>query len=461
MRTGTLGMDFTQGNIAKLLLRFLTPFLLASVLNSLYNTVDMIIIGRFVGNVGTVAVSQGGKMLNIMTLVCGGFCTGGQVLVAQHVGAGHKNQTKSISGTLFSLLGIAAVTIGAACFMLAVPLLRLMNTPGESFAEALAYLRITCVGLPFVFGYNAVSSVLRGMGDSKNPLLFVAIAAVVNLILDIVFIVVLDMGAAGTALATVIALGVSLLFSIVRLGKMHSELGFSFDRESFRIDGAIAKDIIKIGMPLAGKGAMINITQLFIISHVNAFGLVAAAAYGIGDKIIHLSNIVSQSTNQAGASMVAQNIGAGAYGRAKQVVRSSLLITLSMATLLSIVSCLFPAALFSMFTKDPAVMAYSVSFMWIAALTYYLAAVSGSYGTIVTGAGNAVLAFWAGFLDGVVFRIAFSFLLGYALNMGATGFFLGNTLARLALVIVYPIYYYSGAWTRRKIIEDRPLKKHA
>lgn len=454
MGTRTLGTDFTQGNITRLLFRFLTPFLLASILNSLYNTVDMIIVGQFVGSVGTVAVSQGGKLFSILTLVGGGLSTGGQVLVAQQIGAGQKEQLKPIIGTLFCLLVAISLVVGIFFYGFAAPILKVLNTPAESFESALVYFRITCVGLPLVFIYNAVSSILRGMGDSKGPLLFVAIAAMVNLVLDIVFIVLFDMGAAGVALATVIGIGVSVLFSILRLYKTREAFGFEFERASFRIDPETAVALAKIGLPLAARSGLINITQLFIISHVNAFGLAEAAAYGIGDKIFHLSNIVTQSTNQAGASMVAQNIGANRYDRAKQVVRSSLVITVSMATLLSILSLLFPKAFFSLFTADQDVMAYSVSFMWISALAYYLAAISGSFGSVVTGTGKSSVAFFAGFLDGVVFRIAFSFFFGYSLDMGVTGFFLGNSTARIALVMVHLAYYLSGAWTHRKIFQE-------
>lgn len=449
-----LGLDFTEGNITKLLLQFFTPFLLASILNSIYNTVDMVVIGRFEGSVGTVAVSQGGKMLNLFTMVGSGLSTGGQVLVAQQLGANQKEGVKTTIGTLFSLLGILSVLISVVCLIFSRQLLVWMNTPQESFSAAMDYFKITCIGLPLLFGYTAVSSILRGMGDSKNPLLFIAVAAVINLILDIVFIVQFNMGAAGTALATVIGQGVSFLFSVALMYRRREDFSFDFMLKSFAIDRKTAATIQKIGLPLAARSGMIHITQLYIMRYVNAFGLVEAAAYGIGDKIIHLSNIVTQSINQSGSSIVAQNIGANRCDRVREVVHSSMGITVSFAAVLSILSCAFPHMLFSMFTSDDAVMAYSADFMKVAALVYFLSSIAGAFGSVITGTGNSSLSFLAGFLDGVIFRIAFSFFFGFYLKMGVTGFFLGNALARLGPLLVGSVYYLSGAWKRRKRLVD-------
>jgi Na+-driven multidrug efflux pump len=180
------GLDFTQGNIPGLLVGFMGPLLLANILNSIYNTVDMIIIGHFAGSSGTVAVSLGGKMLMFITVICMGLASGGQILVAQQKGARRHDKIKFTISTLFSMLGLIALAVSIVCLFLSRHIISWLNTPEESVDQALAYLRITSAGLPMMFGYNAVSSILRGMGDSMNPLLFIGIAAILNLILDIV-----------------------------------------------------------------------------------------------------------------------------------------------------------------------------------------------------------------------------------------------------------------------------------
>jgi putative MATE family efflux protein len=207
-----VGSDFTQGSIPQMLLKFAGPLLLANILNSLYNTVDMVIIGQYAGSTGTVAVSLGGKMLQFLTVISMGLSGGGQILIAQQSGAKRGDLIKNSIGTLFTLLAVISVVFSVICLLLSRRIIGWLNTPVEAVNWALSYLRVTSIGLPLMFGYNAVSSVLRGMGDSKHPLLFIGIAAALNLILDIVFIVYFNLGAMGTALATVIGQGVSFFF---------------------------------------------------------------------------------------------------------------------------------------------------------------------------------------------------------------------------------------------------------
>jgi putative MATE family efflux protein len=456
-----MGMDFTQGNITVKLIKFVGPLLMANILNSLYNTVDMIIIGQYVGSTGTVAVSLGGKMLMFLTMIGMGLSNGGQVLIAQQAGAKQHDQIKYSIGTLFSLLGIISLACCLICLLLSRRIIGWLNTPPEAFDAALAYLRITSIGLPLMFGYTAISSVLRGMGDSKNPLLFIAIAATFNLILDIVFIVNLNLGAAGTALATVIGQGVSLVISVMLLYKKRRDLGFDFKPGSFAIDREKCRIILRIGLPMAAQSGLIQVTQLFIMSYVNMFGLVQAAAYGIGDKIIHLLNVVQQSMMQGGSAMTGQNIGAGKLERVKKLVWTVLGVNIGVTVVVSFfTTLLFPGAVFSLFTKDPLVLAYSFSFMIITAACLFLSSIMGAFSGVTTGTGNAKLSFLAGFLDGVIFRIAFSFLFGFALHMEVTGFFLGNTLARLGPIVVHCPYYFSGAWKRRKrLVAEEPVEE--
>ncbi|MDR1863324.1 MAG: MATE family efflux transporter, partial [Treponema sp.] len=239
-----------------MLFKFIGPLLLARILNSLYNTIDMIIIGQYMGSSGTVAVSMGGKMLMFLTMISTGLAGGGQVLISQQLGARQNDQVKESVGTLFSLLGIISLSICLVCLFGSSRIIDWLNTPPESAAAALSYLRITCIGLPLMFGYNAVSAVLRGMGDSRRPLLFIAIAAVLNFILDIVFIVYFHLGVTGTALATVIGQGVSFIISIVFLYKKRSLFEFDFKLKSFVIDKGKAGIILRIGLPLAAQSGL-------------------------------------------------------------------------------------------------------------------------------------------------------------------------------------------------------------
>lgn len=446
----SMGTDFTEGRIMPLLLTFFLPFLLANLLNSIYNTVDTIIIGQFVGSTGIVAVTMGGKMLNLFTNIGLAFAGGGQVLISQLIGAKRQNELNSAIGTMFTEMLCLSVVFALVTFALSRNILVWLNTPEESFQQALAYLRITCVGLPLIFGYNAVSSVLRGMGDSKSPLLFIAIAAAINLIGDLIFIVCFHMGAAGTAYATVIGQGASLIFSLTLLYRRRERFGFDFRLRSFAVDWQKLGVMLKLGFPVALRSCCITITQLVLMGYVNLYGLTEAAAYSIGDKVVHLANIFHMAVKQAAGTMVGQNIGADRKDRVKLIVRNSAVITLSAAALLSCAALLFPNAIFGLFTSEAEVLAYAKVFMRISCIIFFLSSIMGPYESVITGTGNAFLSLVGGLLDGVVFRICFSFLFAYSLGMGVAGFFLGDALARLGPVLVGGIYYHSGAWKKHK-----------
>lgn len=451
-----MGLNLTTGPVMPLLLRFFLPMLLANLLNSIYNTIDMIIIGQFVGSTGIVAVTMGDKMLNLFTNVGISFAAGGQVLIAQLSGAKRRNELNSAIGTLFTEMLVLSVVAATVLTLLSRQILTWLNTPEESFSAALAYLRITSLGLPLIFGYNAVSATLQGMGDSKSPLIFIAIAAVFNLIGDLGFIVLFQLGAAGTAIATVMGQGLSLAFSAVTLYRRRDRFGFDFKLRSFSVDWKKLWIMLKIGLPLAIRGLCITVTQLLLMGYVNLYGLTESAAYSIGDKIYHLSTIFVTSVGQGAGGMVSQNIGAGRRDRVKTIMICTFTISMSAAVVLSLCSLFFPTAIFGLFTDDPAVLVYAKTFMRICCLIYIVCSLMGTYECVITGTGQAVLGFIGGILDGVIFRVCFSFLFAYTLNMGIAGFFMGEALARIGPILVDSIYYHSGAWKRRKrLIDDK------
>lgn len=449
-----IGTDFTDGKMMPLVLRFMFPFLLANLLNSIYNTVDTIIIGQFVGSAGTLAVSLGGRLMNLCTMVSTSIAGGGQVLISQLYGAKKRDGLNSAIGTLLSIMLISSAGIAVLGFFFAGPVLAWMNTPEEAFASAQVYFRITCVGLPLMFGYNAVSSVLRGMGDSKNPLLFIAIAAAVNLVGDLIFVVSFELGAAGTACATVIGQGISLLFSLFLLYRRKERFGFDFRPESFRIDREKMAVMLRIGLPMALRSCCIQFTQMFLMKYVNLYGVTEATTYAIGTKITQMTNIFSMSVRQAAGTIVGQNVGAGRLKRVGSALGCSLAISLSAAAVLSVLSLLFPEAIFRCFTRDLAVLAQAETFVRIICVIYVCSAILGPYDSVVTGTGNSMLGFLGGVLDGVVFRLGLSFLFAWGLDMGVAGFFLGDALARVAPIIIGIVYYHSGAWKRHQILNS-------
>ena len=264
--TKRIAKDLTQGSIPRQLLLFTLPFMASNALQVLYSTIDMIVVGHYVGTPGLSAVSQSSQILNFATMICFGFSNAGQVLIAQALGAGKKKEMNRIIGTMFSLLVILALVLSVVILGLRHWIMDVMNMPIESKDFAMDYLIICGAGLVFTAGYNMVSAVLRGMGDSKRPFLFIGIASGVNLVLDLLFTGLFQWKVAGAAWATIIGQAVSFLFSIFYLMRRKEDFGFDFKKESFRIDGHYTKMIAALGAPMAIQSGCINVSMLFVNS---------------------------------------------------------------------------------------------------------------------------------------------------------------------------------------------------
>ncbi|MBO5203425.1 MAG: MATE family efflux transporter [Clostridia bacterium] len=449
MKKNTFIFDFTEGNIPKQLVTFATPLFLSSLLQVVYNMVDMAVVGHVLGDVGLSAVSVGGDVSNFLTFVAMGFSNAGQVIISQYIGAGKKDSVGRFIATMFSFLTLAAVVLSTVCLILRVPILRLMNTPAEAMDEALGYSTVCMIGMVFIYGYNIVSAVLRGIGDSKHPFIFISIAAVLNVVLDILFVIVIPLGAAGAALATVISQCVSFVCSAVFLYVKRDSLGFEIRRRDFfHIDLSMLSRLAKLGIPMAIKNASIQFSKLFVNAHVNSFGVAVSAFAGVANKINSISNLFSNSLNTAGSSMVGQNIGAGKYKRVPRISLAIAAVTFTIASLLSAAILLFPNTIFGIFTKDTSVLAIGKDYLPIAVLIFFGSACRAPFNAILNGSGNYKINFVTAMLDGIILRIGLSMLFGTTLAMGYVGFWLGDALAGFTPMVIGIFFYASGKWKR-------------
>ena len=356
-------VDMTQGNVAKQLILFALPFMLSTLLQTLYSTVDTIVVGQSVGSAGLAGVSTAGQIMWLTMTVSMGISTAGQILISQKIGVGDRDGLKRTIGTLFTSTAIAAIMITVVGILTAAPLLRLLDTPAEAFQGAMDYLIIVYAGTIFTYGYNLVSVILRGMGDSKRPLLFVAIAAVTNLILDLLFVAVLDMGTSGAAWATIIGQAVSFLCSLVYLYRRKEAFSFDFKRKSFHLEGHTLGILIKLGIPLALQNSAISISMMFVNKFINQYGVAASATFGTGTRIEQFPWVVVNGIMMATVSMVAQNMGAGKVDRTKRAVHVGVIICVITTIIICTIYMLFPEELYRLFTNDPKVLALAPSFM--------------------------------------------------------------------------------------------------
>lgn len=454
MKRKSISKDFTEGRIPKQLILFSLPFMASNALQVLYSTIDMIIVGNYVGTPGLSAVSQSSLIVNFVTMVCLGFSSGGQVLIAQALGAKKKKEMNEVISTLFVFVSILSLAMSALILLLRVPILRWMNVPSESYSMAMDYLVICSGGLLFTAGYNMVSAVLRGMGDAKRPFLFVGIASAVNLVLDVLFTGMLGWGVAGAAWATIIGQAVSFIFSLIYLFRHREEFGFEFRKESLVINRRYAKMIAALGTPMAIQSGFINLSMLFVNSMINSAGVVASATFGVGMRIDDIVNKISQGIQYAAMPMISQNIGAGKQQRAKQVVYWAWIVSAVLTLFFMTLYLCFGKYMFMLFSDDTQVHEMSGTFIRAILWMFPAFAIMRGSGAFIQGIGHARLSMLLAILDGVALRIGLSFLFGSVFGWGFFGYVLGYALAPYGYAVPSLIYFLSGKWKKRKTLAE-------
>jgi putative MATE family efflux protein len=443
--------DFTNGSVIKQLLIFSWPLMLANLLQTVYNMVDMVVVGRFVSSAGLTAVASGGDIMNIGTTICMGFSSAGQIMISQHIGSGNHAGIKKTIGTMFSFLLLLSIVITVLGLTFRDSIIAAINVPPEAVNGARAYSTVCFYGMFFIFGYNILSAILRGMGDSKRPLVFIAIAASLNLILDLVFVVTLGMGTFGAALATVIGQAVSFLISFIFLYHKRDSFAFDFKPRSFIIDKETLVHLVRLGLPMALQHSVIVFSKFFVVSHINAYGLIMSAINAIGHKIGFCASVVTMALGTAATSMIGQNFGAGKTKRITKIVGSSIGCGLIFTTILSIIIALFPEEVFGLFDKNQLVLDMAHVYIIIAVMNFNAFALRSAMMAFVNGIGNATLAFVIGITDGIIGRICLAILLGVTCKMGIKGFWLGDVFSSFIPFVIGGSYFLTGTWKRRKL----------
>lgn len=450
-----IGMNLTEGPILRMLLIFVLPIFMTNLVQQFYNIVDVIVVGQYVGKTGTVGVSTGGEFVSLLTFVSIGFSSGIQVYISQLYGKNDHVGMQETIGTSMSMMLAMSVFFLIVSVAACRPILEILNTPVEAMEQSRDYMMITALGLPFIFGYNAVCGILRGMGEARRPFLFVLVAAVANIFLDILFVALWDLKAAGTAWATVIAQVAAFGAAVVFMYRKREHFEFDFKLKSFRMKGEHVKILLELGIPLAASTTFIHLSQMYCNANINAFGLVDSTVNGIGNKIVRFANLITASINTGASAMIGQNLGAEKYDRAKRTVYTAMVLAAVMGLLNCMLCLAAPRAVLRLFTADAEVIEAGVTFMHISVFTFILAAWQGPYQAMVTGAGEAKLNFIVGMLDGVILRIGISIVLAEWLDFGVVGYYYGNAFARLAPSIICMVYFYGGWWKTKRLLGRR------
>ena len=424
--------DLLTGSVPRRLLAFSMPFLAANVLQSVYAVVDMIIVGQFVGSAGLSGVSVGSQIASLFTSTGMGLSMGGQMMLAQYKGSGDEKAQRESIGTMLTFMLLLGVCLTIPCLIFARPLLNLLNTPTEAMKDAFWYFFISAIGIVFIFGYNSVCAIMRGLGDSKRPMYFVAVSTVTNIVLDLIFVGALHWGAGGAAAGFV----------------------FDFHPKSFRIVGERLKTMLKVGIPFALQFSMLMISMLFVVSMVNSFGVSASAGYGVGGKVDNFATLPVYAFSSAASTMVGQNMGARQPQRAKSVVHWCVLMTLICETVIFALVQLFAAQIISIFNGEPEVIEVGVQYLRYMAFAYLAHCFLDGYQSMANGVGFSMLSFICCTVDGLIVRIPLAWLFGSVLGMGIQGVFLGCMAAPFSAGLISAGYFYSGVWKRQGLVKQ-------
>ena len=353
--------NLTTGNVFKTIVSFSLPFLFSYFLQTLYGMADLFIIGQFNGVDSTTAVSIGSQVMHMLTVMIVGLAMGSTVMIGKAVGAQKKEDASTAIGNTIILFLIFSVIATAILLLCVKPIVSVMSTPAEAVSGTVSYLTICFMGIPFITAYNVISSIFRGLGDSKSPMSFIAIACIVNIGLDYLLIGGMGIGPAGAALGTTLAQTVSVLVSLFII--LHKKSGIILHREHFHLNRNMIGSLLKIGFPVACQDGFIQIAFLVITVIANKRGLTDAAAVGIVEKIIGILFLVNSTMLSTVSALSAQNIGAGRHDRARQTLKYALLITSSFGLICVITMQLAAEPFIGLFTKDAAVICMGAQYM--------------------------------------------------------------------------------------------------
>jgi putative MATE family efflux protein len=428
---------------------------LGNLLQALYNTVDSFWVGRFLGPEALGAVSVGFPIIFALVSIVAGLAVAATVLVSQYYGARQMDSVKRTIGNTLVILGLSSVAISIPGVLFARRILRLINTPPQVMEMAAQYLQVFIAGLIFMFLYNALSSIMRGLGDSRTPLVFLFYTTMINIALDPLMIFGIGplpaMGVAGAAFATVIAQAISVALLFRHLSRVTNLLPRT--RDQWRPDWQLTVTTFRIGLPAGAQQLMVSLGGLVITSIINTFGATTVAAFGAASRLDQFAFMPAMSTGLAVSSLVGQNIGAGKHDRVRDVVRSGLMLTGGIAAVISLVVMAAPKLLLGVFTADTMVLGAGATYLRIVAFSYVPLSLMFAVNGALRGAGDTmptmlttVIALWA-------VRVPLARTLSSIPSLGVKGVWIAAAVSPLVGFLVSYIYYRTGRWKTKAVVK--------
>ena len=449
----SIDRDLTQGSVTKQLVRYAMPLVTTSLLQSLYSIADYIVAGFFISSAGQSAINNSSLIMNLMTQIAIGLTLGGNILIGQYFGSREDEPRKQSAGSLFTMSVIVGLVCAVLLTSLSRPLLMLLKAP--ALAEATDYMRICAIGLLPIFGYNACSAILRAVGNSKIPLYCVIASTAANVVLDLLFVAVLDLGVAGAALATLLSQFISFFTALGFCLKHREHLGLT--RAYLRPRGDRVRAITKLGLPTAFQWAIASVSWLVVAYLINGHGdasLIYSAANGVSNKIKDFCQLFISAMTGAASTMVAQNLGAALYDRAKNIMKTCMKITLGMAAAFIVICEILAPVLVSFFTPAAEVQQWAAVNLRIEIIGQLFYAGFFTYNTLATGCGDTMFVMWNSFVNCIIFRLILAIIFNHF--WGVWGVFIACAIAPASSVPIGWFYCRKGYW--KKSLTNRKAK---
>lgn len=438
-------IDLTTGTPWKKILAFIIPLFLGNLVQQFYNTVDAAVAGRFIGEYALAAVGANAPIMQIAIAFFFGISMGANVLVSQNYGARNYNELRSVIDSFMIFIYVASIFLTIVGLIFAENLYILINTPEEILPFASSYLRIILVGLIAQFGYNGVSAVLRGIGDTKTPLMFLVISSVLNIALDILFVTAFKLGVNGLALATIISQIVSFIFSIIYLNRRHPIIGIHFRNAQFQMNKV--KDIARIGIPSGFQSMVFGLSMFAVQSLVNSFGVTVMAGYNAAMRIDNIALLPAQNFGMTMSPFIGQNIGANKWKRLEIGVFSALIMVSIVSVVISALLVIFSKYLFLLFTEDPNVIAVGREYIFTAAPFYIAAGYFFTLASGIRGSGATFTPMLISVAGQVFIRVPLAYLFVYIFK-SPFGIWLAIPMSWVSGSILIRMYYKSGRWKK-------------
>lgn len=443
---------FTEGPIFIPLVRFALPVLMALFLQAMYGAVDLLVVGQFASAADVSAVATGSQVMHTLTVIITGLAMGLTVLVGRKIGEGKSDEAGSIIGSGIWLFGTLAVIISIIMVIFAPALARIMHAPAEAFDFTVSYITICSAGSVFIIAYNLVGSIFRGIGDSKMPLITVAIACVLNILGDLLLVAVFNMGTAGAAVATVFAQAISVLLSIAIIRRR--ELPFTFTKNELRANSGYIRETLRIGIPIALQDFLVSISFLVITAIVNSLGLIVSAGVGVAEKLCAFIMLVPSAYMQSMSAFAAQNIGAGKPDRAGRALFCGIASSLIAGIIMGYLTFFHGDILSQIFAKDPSVIAASAEYLKAYAIDCLLTAFLFCFIGYFNGCSCTMFVMLQGVIGAFGVRLPVSWLMSRQVPVSLFHIGLATPASTMVQITMCAIYYFA---LRRRYKRDGML----